>query len=77
MCLDKIHEVAKTKVSKPKRFIKVKTLPCPPKMSTSRCGDIVITPPKCLCKERGSDFYSRCSIVAASTLCHGDAVFRL
>ncbi len=36
-CIDKIPEVAKTKVSNPKRysFIKVKTLPCPPKTAHS------------------------------------------
>ncbi len=48
LCIDKIPEVAKTKVSKPKRYslFKVKTLPSPlkwliqthPHMSTSRCG---------------------------------------
>ncbi len=35
-------------------------------MSTSRCGKICITPPKCKRKERGRNFYSRCSIVAAA-----------
>ncbi len=34
LCIDKIPEVAKTKVSKPEIFfIKVKTLPCPPEMA--------------------------------------------
>ncbi len=35
-------------------------------MSTSLCRKICITPPKCICKERGLDFYSHCSIVAAA-----------
>ncbi len=45
-------------------------------MSTSRCGKICKTPPKRIRKERGRDFYSRCSIVAAAAPCRGDAVFR-
>ncbi len=54
-------------------FIKVKTLPRPPKMahsnmSTSRCGKVCITPPKRIRKERGRDFYSRCSIVVAGAM---------
>ncbi len=35
-------------------------------MSMSLCGKICITPPKCSRKERGRDFYSHCSIVAAA-----------
>ncbi len=35
-------------------------------MSTSRCGEIFITPPKCLCKERRRNYYSCCSAVAAA-----------
>ncbi len=34
-------------------------------MSTSLCGKISITLPKCIRKERGRDFYSRCSTVEA------------
>ncbi len=76
LCLDMIPEVAKTKVSKPKRYSLSKLRLCHaplkrliqthPHMSTSRCGEIFITPPKCLRKERGCDFYSRCSAVAAT-----------
>ncbi len=71
-----IPEVAKTKVSKPKRYSLSKLRLCHaplkrliqtrPHMSTSRSGEIFITPPKCLCKERGHDFYSCCSNVAAA-----------
>ncbi len=76
LCIDKIPEVAKTKVSKPEIFfIKMKTRPCPPKtahlntphMSTSRCGKIFKTPPKFICNERRWNFYSRYSIVAAAS----------
>ncbi len=47
LCIDKIPEVAKIKVSKPKRYSlsKVKTLPRPPKTAhsnTPRCGNICI-----------------------------------
>ncbi len=45
-----------------------------PHKSTSLCGKICITPPKCLRKERRRNFYSRCSIVAAAA-CRGNAVF--
>ncbi len=34
-------------------------------MSTSLCGKICITLPKCLHNERWQNYYSRCSIVAA------------
>ncbi len=37
-----------------------------PHMSTSLCGEICITPPKCIRKERRRNYYSRCSIVAAA-----------
>uniref|UniRef100_A0A672NS08 Akirin-2 n=1 Tax=Sinocyclocheilus grahami TaxID=75366 RepID=A0A672NS08_SINGR len=40
-----------------------------PHISTSLCGNISITPPKCARKERRRNFYSRCSIVAVKTLC--------
>ncbi len=43
-----------------------------PHMSTSRCGEICITPPKCIRNERRRS-YSGCSIVAAMSW---DAVFR-
>ncbi len=76
LCIDKIPEVAKTKVSKPKRYSLEKfrfnhahlkrLIQTRPHMSTSRCGEICKTPPKCICKERGRDFYSRSSIVAAA-----------
>ncbi len=74
LCIDKIPEVAKTKVSNQRDILyKFKTRSCPPKtahsntphMSTSQCGEICKTPPKCIRKERGRDFYSRCSNVAA------------
>ncbi len=74
LCIDKIPEVAKTKVSKPEIFLKVKTLPRTPKMAHSNTsphvyvtmwGDLQ-TPHKCIRKERRRDFYFRCSIVAAT-----------
>ncbi len=79
-CIDKILKGAKTKVSNPKRYsllkLKLTSTPnsnglfkhAPPPMSTSRCGKICITPPKCLCKERGSNFYSRIVVAAASAM---------
>uniref|UniRef100_A0A8C1YCU6 Fucosyltransferase n=1 Tax=Cyprinus carpio TaxID=7962 RepID=A0A8C1YCU6_CYPCA len=42
-------------------------------MSTSRCGKICITPPKCSCKEKRHNF-SSCSIVVATPPCCGNAV---
>ncbi len=70
MYIYKIPEVAKTKVSKPEIFyIKVKTLPRPPKTAhlnmpphVSQCGKICITPP--------TNFYSGCSNVAAMSWRH-------
>ncbi len=76
LCIDMIPEVAKTKVEKQKRYSlsKLRLVHAPlkwliqtcPHMSMSWCGEIFITPPKCLRKERGRDFYSRCSNVAAA-----------
>ncbi len=71
---DKIHKVAKTKVSNPKRYSlsKLRLVHSFLKRlhkSTSLCGKICITPPKCLRKERRRNFYSRCSIVVVETLC--------
>ncbi len=70
LCIDKIPEVAKTKVSKPKRYSLSKLRFCHaplkrliqtrPHMSTSRRGNICIMPPKCSCKERRRGF-SNCS----------------
>ncbi len=37
-----------------------------PHMSTSLCGKIFITPPKCNRNERRQNYYSGCSIVAAA-----------
>ncbi len=45
-------------------------------MSTSRCGKICKTPPKCLCKERRRNYYSHCSIVAAAAMSWRRCVFR-
>ncbi len=66
-CIDKIPEVAKTKVSKPKRYPLSKLRLCHtplnrliqtrPHMSTSRCGNI--------CVRRG--FSNRSSVEAAMT----------
>ncbi len=68
LCIDKIPEVAKTKVSKPKRysFSKLRLCHAPlkrffqtrPHMSTSRCGNICIMQPKCSCKARRISFHS-------------------
>ncbi len=62
LCIDKIPEVAKTKVSKPKRYSLSKLRLCHaplkwliqtrPHMSTSRCGENCKTLAKCLRKER-------------------------
>ncbi len=74
LCIDKILKVAKTKVSNAKRYSLSKTRPRPlkrliqtrPHMSMSLCGEICKTLPKCIRKERGQNYYSRCSIVAAA-----------
>ncbi len=75
-CIDEIPKVAKTNISKPKRYSLSKLrlvhaflkrlIQTRPHMSTSLCGKICKTPPKCICNERGRDFYSRSSIVAAA-----------
>ncbi len=36
--------------------------------STSQCGKICKTPPKCISKERRRNYYSRCSIIAATSI---------
>ncbi len=74
LCIDKIPEVAKTKVSNPKRYSlsKLRFVHAPlkwliqthPLMSTSRCANICLMPPKCSCKERRCGF-SNCSSVDA------------
>ncbi len=66
LCIDTIPEVAKTKVSKPKRYSLSKLRLCHaplkrliqthPHMSTSRCGYICIIQPKCSRKERRRGF---------------------
>ncbi len=76
LCIDEIPEVAKTKVSKPKRYslseLRLYHAPLKrliqtrPHMSTSWCGKICKTPP-----ERRRNYYSRCSIVAAVSWRHG------
>ncbi len=43
-------------------------------MSTSRCGEIFITPPKCLRKERGCDFILAVLLLPPAPS-PGDAVF--
>ncbi len=73
--IDKIPEVAKTKVSKPKRYSLSKLRLCHaplkrliqtrPHMSTSRCGNICVMPPKYSRKERRRDFSNRSSVDAA------------
>ncbi len=75
LCIDKIPKVAKTKVSKPKRYSLSKLRLCHaplkrliqtrPHMSTSRCGNICIMPPKCARKERRRGFSNRSSVDAA------------
>ncbi len=86
LCIDTIPEVAKTKVSKPKRYslsklrldhaLLKRLIQTRPHMSTSRCGKICKTLPKRIRNERRRNYYSRCSIVAAAAQSHGDAVFR-
>ncbi len=82
-CIYKLHEVAKTKVSKPKRYSlsKLRLVHAPLKrliqyMSTSWCGEIFITPPKCLRKERVQDFFAVVQSLPQPAPCLGDAVFR-
>ncbi len=68
LCIDKNIEVAKTKVSKPKRYFLLKLRLCHstlkrliqtrPHMSTLRCGNICVMQPKCSCKERKRGFMS-------------------
>ncbi len=72
LCIDKIPEVAKTKVSKPKRYSLSKLRFCHaplkrliqtrPHMSMSRCGNICVMPPKCSRKERRRGFSNRSSV---------------
>ncbi len=74
LCIDKIPEVAKTKVSKPKRYSLSKLRLCHaplkqliqthPHMSTSRCGNISLLPPKCSREERRRGFSNRSSVDA-------------
>ncbi len=70
LCIDKNHKIAKTKVSKPKRYsLSVTTLPRPPKtahsnMSTALCGNICGMPPKCAVTAF-SKFSNRSSVDAA------------
>ncbi len=75
LCIDKFPEVAKTKVSKPKRYSLSKLRLCHaplkrliqtcPHMSTSWCGNICVMPPKCSRKERRRGFSNRSSVDAA------------
>ncbi len=74
-CIDKIPEVAKTKVSKPKRYSLSKLRLChaplkqliqtSPHMSTSLCGNIYIMQPKSSRKEIRRGFSNRSSVDAA------------
>ncbi len=86
LCIDEIPEVATTKVSKPKRYSLSKLRLCQngsfkrplkrliqtrPHMSTSRCGNICVMPPKCSAKKEG--------VVSVTTVvlmqsCQGEAV---
>ncbi len=80
-CIDKIPEVAKTKVSKPKRYSLLKLRLCHaplnrfiqtrPHMSTSRCGNICIMRPNVHAKKEGV-----VSVTAEVLMqpCQGDAV---
>ncbi len=75
LCIDKIPEVAKTKVSKPKRYSLSKLRLCHaplkrliqtrPHMSTSWCGNICLMPPKYSRKERSRGYSNRSSVDAA------------
>ncbi len=61
LCIDTIPEVAKTKVSKPKRYSLSKLrfvhahlkrlIQTHPHMSTSQCGNICLMPAKCSAKK--------------------------
>ncbi len=85
LCIYRICKVAKFKVSNPKRYSLSKWRLCHtllkhliqtrPHMSTSRCGKICITPPKCIRNERRRNFYSRCSIVVATAMLWRHSVF--
>ncbi len=71
-CIDEIRKVAKTKVSKPKRYSlsNLRFIHAPlkwliqtrPHMSTSRCGYICVMPPKCSRKERRCGFSNRSTV---------------
>ncbi len=71
LCIDKVPWVADFSLkTKEIFFIKVKTLPRPPKTpnlnnlpptSTSWCGEICKILPKCIRKEKRWNYYSRCS----------------
>ncbi len=78
LCIDEIPEVAKTKVSKPKRYSLSKLGLChaPLKrliqtrpMSTPQCVNICIMQPKCSCKERRCGFSNCSSVDAAVCVC--------
>ncbi len=80
LCIDKILEIAKTKVSKPKRFslsnlrfchAPLKRLINPPPMSTSRCGIICVMLPKCSAKKEG--MVSVTAVVLKQS-CQGEAL---
>ncbi len=69
LCIDKIPEVAKTKVSKPKRYslskLRLVHAQTRPHMSTScLCENICVMPPKCSCKERRRGFSNHSSVDA-------------
>ncbi len=78
LCIDEIPEVAKTKVSKPKRYSlsklglchaplkrRIQTRP----MSTPQCVNICIMQPKCSCKEKRCGFSNCSSVDAAVCVC--------
>ncbi len=77
--------LGETKVSNPEIFfIKVKTRPRPPKtahLNTSpqvyvTVWKICITPPKCICNEKGVTFILAVVLLLPPAPCPGDAVFR-
>ncbi len=79
LCIDKIPEVAKTKVSNPRRYslLKVKTpyLNTPPHVYVTVWEDLQNTAQMCI-KERGRTFILAVVLLVPPAPCPGDAVFR-
>ncbi len=83
-CIDKIPEVAKTKVSKPNKYSLSKLRLCQahlkrlfqtrPHMSTSRCGEICKHSPNVYAMKEGGTIILAVVLLLLPALCPGDAV---